>query len=262
MKDALKVDVPAGATIENINFSVDHPRGLRVTGRLVDENGEPVKSVISALSLISPGFLEKLSIRPNNIPRVSLTVDPLSTPQTAAIDSSGNFELEGLSPGNYKLWVNGAAGMFPKDILIGDSDVSGVVLVMPKIVRLEGRIIFETNASHPMPGIRLTSVQTVQEFMTISGGSIIPSMMSAQNGITSAVASGEYAYAAFVRIDSDGMFQVSLPAGKYTLSLDNSQGLFIRSIALGNLNADPTNIKLDSDGTLSISVSETKPQDK
>src|SRR5678809_592707 len=70
--------------------------------------------------------------------------------------------------------------MFPKDILIGDSDVSGVALVVPKIVRLEGPIEFETNASHPMMGIRLTSIQAVHEFMTISGGSIIPSLMSAK----------------------------------------------------------------------------------
>lgn len=152
--------------------------------------------------------------------------------------------------------------MSPKDILIGHSDVSGVALVVPKIVRLEGPIEFETNASHTMMGIRLTSIQAVHEFMTISGGSIIPSLMSAQNGITSAVGRGTYAYAAFVRIDSDGKFQASLPAGQYTLSFDNSPGLFIRSVALGKLNADPTNIRLDSDGTLSLSVSETKPQVK
>jgi hypothetical protein len=113
-----------------------------------------------------------------------------------------------------------------------------------------------------MPGIHFTSVQTIHEFMTISGGSIIPSLMSAQNGITTAVASGTYAYATFVRVDPDGMFQVSLPAGQYTLSLDNSQGLSIRSIAYGALIADPMDLTLDSDGTLHISVSESKPPAK
>jgi hypothetical protein len=262
LKNAVKIDVRAGAVIENINFSVDHPRGLRVTGKLVDENGGPVKSVVPAISLQLPGLLEKLPIRPGNTLKVSLTADPSSNPQTAEIDSNGKFELEGLSPGNYKLWVNGAAGMFPQDVLIGDSDVSGVVLVMPKIVHLEGRIGIESNSSHPMPGIHFTSVQTIHEFMTISGGSIIPSLMSAQNGITTAVASGAYAYATFVRADPDGMFQVSLPAGQYTLSLDNSQGLSIRSIASGELIADPMDLTLDSDGTLHISVSESKPPAK
>src|SRR5678816_3635392 len=35
----------------------------------------------------------------------------LSTPQTAPIDSNGNFELGGVSPGNYKLWANGSSAL-------------------------------------------------------------------------------------------------------------------------------------------------------
>jgi hypothetical protein len=260
LKDAREIDVQAGAVIENINFSVDHPRGFRVSGRLVDDSGVPVKSVVSSVSLNFPELLGRLSKPVGNTPRVTLLADPWSTPYTAAVDNNGVFELDGTPPGNYRLWVNGAAGMFPKDIVIGDADIAGVTLVIPKIIRIDVHIEFDSNASHSLPGIQFTSVQTTNDFMKMPDGGVIPSLMSAQNGITLAVATGTYAYMALARIDSNGTFQVSLPSGQYNLKLVSSPGLSIRSIALGKNPASPSSLKLDSDGTLDIAVSETTPE--
>jgi len=257
IREAREIDVRAGEVIENISFRTDHPMGFRVRGRVLDESGKPAQKVFQSLALNSPEMSGKLQL-PSEIPTtVTVLSDPLAQPHNSSVDSNGGFDIDGLAPGHYKVWVNGAAGMFPKDIDIGISDIAGLDLVVPAIIHLDGQIAFERMSPVPIMGVSFTSVQTSTDSM-INGHS--PSLMNARSGIAGAVSPGTFAYLAPARVDSEGKFQVSLPSGEYGVRLDGVEGLAIQSLAYGNFNGVPSILKIDSDGMIRITVSESAPR--
>jgi hypothetical protein len=99
------LDVSDGQTIERVNFSL--PRGAAITGRILDEYGEPVAGAsVQAMQMrYVNGVLQPATVFSGNGPM-------LQTPDT------GEFRVWGLAPGEYLIQasVSGMGGPFePQD---------------------------------------------------------------------------------------------------------------------------------------------------
>jgi hypothetical protein len=99
------IEVSDGQTVERINFSL--PRGAAITGRILDEYGEPVAGAsVQAMQMrYVNGVLQPATVFSGNGPM-------LQTPDT------GEFRVWGLAPGEYLIQANvsGMGGPFePQD---------------------------------------------------------------------------------------------------------------------------------------------------
>jgi hypothetical protein len=83
------IDVSDGQTVERINFSL--PRGAAITGRILDEYGEPVAGAsVQAMQMrYTNGVLQPSTVFSGNGPMM------MQTPDT------GEFRVWGLAPGEY-----------------------------------------------------------------------------------------------------------------------------------------------------------------
>ena len=96
------IDVSDGQTVERINFSL--PRGAAITGRIVDEYGEPVAGA-------SVQAMQMRYVEGRQQPTMAGTGVPAAMFQTP---DTGEFRVWGLPPGEYLLQANppGANGPF------------------------------------------------------------------------------------------------------------------------------------------------------
>ena len=86
------IDVAEGQTVERINFSL--PRGAAITGRIVDEYGEPVAGAsVQAMQMRYVDGRQQPTI-------VGTTMGPAAMFQTP---DTGEFRVWGLAPGEYVL---------------------------------------------------------------------------------------------------------------------------------------------------------------
>jgi len=96
------IEVSDGQTVERINFSL--PRGAAITGRIVDEYGEPVAGA-------SVQAMQMRYVDGRRQPTMAGTTGPFTLVQTP---DTGEFRVWGLAPGEYLLQANppGANGPF------------------------------------------------------------------------------------------------------------------------------------------------------
>jgi hypothetical protein len=124
-EEAGAVDVTFGSDISTV----------RVSGRIIDLQE---RTTFSALSVVSDG---------NGIPAAASGLS-ISVPQ------SGDFTVP-LSPGEYALVAQSQSGFAVQHVSVGQSDVSGIQLVLAKGARISGRVVFEGAA--PPPSARVLS---------------------------------------------------------------------------------------------------------
>jgi len=124
------LDISDGQTVERINFSL--PRGAAITGRIVDEYGEPVAGA-------SVQAMQMRYVDGRQQPTMAGTGFPAAMFQTP---DTGEFRVWGLPPGEYLLQANppGANGPFEAADRAGYSPTyypNTTVSTEAQVVRLE-----------------------------------------------------------------------------------------------------------------------------
>jgi len=157
---ATAVNVPAGATITNINFTMAVPPGVTVSGRLIRPPAQ--SSSFQSLQLIGGN----------------------SANPPAAIKADGTFQFSRVRPGTYTLLASGIGLSQNISIVVTDKDIAGIDIVIPITVSVTGSVTVENGGLRP----RFTL-----SFASFKGGVNNPVTGMSTNGtFTTQVSEGEY----------------------------------------------------------------------
>jgi hypothetical protein len=138
LDDATPVQITAGQNLSGINITLVRSTSYHIRGRIAGFSDLARRRTSVTLSL-------KNGI---NVPGLSQTVRP---------DQTGNFDLAGVLPGSYTLWLRGTyISSVPNpmvaerpqilsrlDVDVGHSDVDGIELAVLPPITLSGRVQFE-----------------------------------------------------------------------------------------------------------------------
>jgi len=124
---AQRIDVAAGAELSGFNIQLRKSKVVRVTGKLTDANGEPIKTA-QIMLMASGGRVGSMSM--------AMVSDP-----------QGKFELTGLQPGSYSAITVQMQGSSPKmsmqTLVVPDTSVENVVLGARPEVAIQGKVIVD-----------------------------------------------------------------------------------------------------------------------
>lgn len=187
------IEILDGQTIERVDFALPH--GGIITGRILDEFGEPLAEVI-----VSPQRFQYMQGQRRLV----------GSGRSVVTDDLGEFRLFGVPPGQYYLQATFRSGVifgagqetgyapmfFPgtldvasaQRITIGvGTDVSGVVMTMKpvKAAKVSGTVM--DSQGRPMSGMLMVMQATGNNIMTM-GGPVRPDGSFSLNGL----APGEY----------------------------------------------------------------------
>jgi|GEM_PF-1667946 len=138
LDDATPVQIAAGQNLPGINITLVRSASYHIRGRIAGFSDLATRRTSITLSLRN-GI---------NVPGLSQTVRP---------DRTGNFDLAGVLPGSYTLWLRGTyASSVPNpmvaerprilsrlDLDVGHSDVDGIELAVLPPITLSGRVQLE-----------------------------------------------------------------------------------------------------------------------
>ncbi|HEY5884212.1 MAG TPA: carboxypeptidase-like regulatory domain-containing protein [Pyrinomonadaceae bacterium] len=146
--EAKVLELKEGAELANIDFSiVKAPTGFAVSGRVVDNAGQPVANLTIGYSPVED--------RGNGMGNMNMTTTPT--------DANGAFRMEGIQPGNYAAFTLGGpaqAGSY-SDLTkfeVSDKDVTGLVITLRPGVSISGVAVVD-NSSDPAVIAGLQSLQ-------------------------------------------------------------------------------------------------------
>ena len=130
--DSRIVSVPAGATVENIDFA--NVTSFKVQGRIT--------------------VLDKEQLRAGRGTKVRLMQEN-GQAQFTEIDADGRFEFSHVSPGHHGAMVNPGVMMVPVHVEVADRDIRELELVVPTTKKVSGRIVLEGEGRAP-PGFQFS----------------------------------------------------------------------------------------------------------
>jgi len=126
---AQKIDVAAGAEIPALNIQLRKAKVVRVSGKLTDANGDPIKT--ATIIMTGGGRFGSMSM-------------------SAVNDPQGKFELKNLQPGTYNLVVMQMQGPSPKmtmlSLVVPENGVRDVVLGVPPEATIQGHVKLDGDA--------------------------------------------------------------------------------------------------------------------
>ena len=148
--EAKVLDLKEGAELSNVDFVVGKlSDGFAISGRVVDNTGQPVPGVSVGYARIEPGRKDL----------VGLNFMGLS-------DADGKFRAEAFQPGKYGVFTLGGP-TDPRTLYseltqfeVVDADVSGIVITLRQGATISGVAIIENNSD---PGL-FSGLQTIQLF--------------------------------------------------------------------------------------------------
>ena len=130
---ASQIEVAAGAQIPGITMTLAPRRTVRVKGRVISGLAPHQRGNVT-LALM-PRSTNVLWFMMRNITRV--------------LDSNGNFEFRGVSPGSYNLWGNYIEDDLLYDaripIEVQDTNIAGIELSFHPAASINGRVVVEDN---------------------------------------------------------------------------------------------------------------------
>ena len=145
--EAQFITVTAGDNIKGLDFSLVTTPAVRVSGKLIDQQGHP-----------QPPHQLNLVAR-----------SPLESQMGAIINTDGTFEFRNVPPGWYVIKAGRGSDSPGRErdfvaysVTVGQDDVSGLILQMPPTTTIKGRVAFDsvTNMAPPKTGIAFTTVPT------------------------------------------------------------------------------------------------------
>jgi hypothetical protein len=80
---------------------------------------------------------------------VSRVRTPMATVAVASLNSDGSFDVGGVVPGSYIVFLRGSS-VAALPIVVGDGDVNGVALVESPGIDVKGRVTFESASAAPV----------------------------------------------------------------------------------------------------------------
>ena len=148
--EAKVLELKEGAELSNIDFVVGRlSDGFAISGRVVDNTGQPVPTVSVAYARIETG---KQGLGGMNF--ITLT------------DAEGKFRAEGVQPGKYGVFTLGGPTQ-PRTLYsemsqfeVVNADVTGIVITLRPGATISGVAIIENNSD---PGL-IAALQTLQLF--------------------------------------------------------------------------------------------------
>jgi hypothetical protein len=131
---AVAIDVTSQVAITGINFTVGGNRedfpGVRVSGRVTRSTND--------------------GLRLSSVLLVPLQDPFVRNPPSSPIGLNGNFEFYGVPPGTYRVSVQVVSGtMRTVTIDVGDKDISGVEVAIPKVLEIKGRVLVQGSGKAP-----------------------------------------------------------------------------------------------------------------
>ncbi|MGB7760592.1 MAG: carboxypeptidase-like regulatory domain-containing protein [Bryobacteraceae bacterium] len=211
------IDVAAGAEIPALNIQLRKSKVVRVSGKLTDANGEPVKT---AQIMLMGGS------------RVgSMSMNMIGDPQ-------GKFELTNLQPGTYNAMVIQMQGSSPKmtmlSLVVPENGARDVVLGVPPEATIQGHVKLDGDAR----------VELKDFPITLTGSEAVAAMPVTGK----ADKSGAFTLEHVVPTSYDLMLPFS-PPGTYVKSvLFNDREELGRVLDLSGMTAGTLQISLGTDG--------------
>ena len=137
---AQKIDVAAGAELSGFNIRLQKAKVFRVSGKLTDAGGEPIKS--AQIMLMGGG---------GRIGSMSMTM---------VSDPEGKFELTNLQPGTYSAITVQMQGSSPKmsmqTLVVPDHSVENVVLGARREAAIHGKVVLDGDAKVTLEGFPIS----------------------------------------------------------------------------------------------------------
>ncbi len=128
--DAQKVDVAAGAEVSGLDIQLRKSLVVRVKGRLVDANGDPIKSAHLILT------------------RVGAHAGSIS--MSTGADPQGRFEMPYVRPGTYTAMTLQLQGPIPTEstqtLVVPDRNVENLELGVSPEATIQGKIVVDGDA--------------------------------------------------------------------------------------------------------------------
>jgi len=136
---AQKIDVAAGAELPSLNIQLRKSKVVRVSGKLTDANGDPIKT--ASVMLMGGGRIGSMSM-------------------TAVNDPQGKFELTNLQPGAYNVVVMQMQGSTPKmtmlPLIVPDNGAQDVVLGARPEATIQGHVMLDGEAKVALQDFPIT----------------------------------------------------------------------------------------------------------
>lgn len=127
---AQKIDVAAGAELSGFNIRLQKAKVVRVSGKLTDAGGEPIKTA-QVMLMAGGGRIGSMSM-------------------TMVSDPEGKFELTNLQPGTYSAMTMQMQGSSPKmsmqTLVVPDHSVENVVLGARREAAIQGTVMVDGDA--------------------------------------------------------------------------------------------------------------------
>jgi hypothetical protein len=131
--DAQKVDVVAGAEVSGLNIQLRKSLVVRVKGRLVDANGDPIRSGQVVL-MGGSGRVGSMSL-------------------STVSDSQGRFEIPYVQPGTYTAMTMHSQGSSRKEsaqqLVVPDRNVDNIELGVAQEATIQGRVAVDGDGKMP-----------------------------------------------------------------------------------------------------------------
>ena len=203
MSSASSIEVKAGDE-QRVNFTLVPTRTYRVTGKVLDANGQPAKNAFGVL--------------------LSRSGSPVPSGFTQVED--GKLDIHGVSPGSYSLMVGlrdddereGAQ----RDIEVGDQDVTDVNLTLARGTEIHGTVRFvDFSGKQPNVNIMLMPKQA-RNFVGMSSADVKPDGSFTLDGVfpqdyfTAVNGIPQTAYLKSVKVGGDETVMTGFNGGKGT----------------------------------------------
>ena len=148
LADAQRLTLGLGEDRTGISLTIVPARAARITGRVMNANGAPVRAIISLVGALNQSF------------------NPSGGRSGGSTD--GAFTFTNIPPGSYTLNVLGPiSGTAPPEVasmplVVSGEDIAGVTVVTGSGANIQGNIVAENGGRLPPSRIRVTatSVQT------------------------------------------------------------------------------------------------------
>jgi hypothetical protein len=137
VSQAAKVDVAPGSDASGFSIRLQKSRVVRVKGKVVGADGEPLKNVM-------------LMLMPGNGRFGGMSIKMVADPE-------GKFELANMQPGSYSIVTTQMGGGSPKTsvqpLIVPNQNVENVTLGQPPEATIQGRIVVDGDLNLALKGL-------------------------------------------------------------------------------------------------------------